>query len=182
MRHIARGLLDLDYNAATRSVDRSAQEILLAIGSAMLGRHQSVLTPPLQSSFTTVTTVPDDSNLAPRSISLALVRLRAASSGPEHAGYEAHLRGEAASAAALVRSLREACPEETVFVATPHRIQRHAVREALQMGSNPSVDATVAEDADPSVALAEGLEGLTVNERAKEQEAVIVDTVERLQG
>ncbi|KAJ7503041.1 hypothetical protein B0H11DRAFT_1906826 [Mycena galericulata] len=68
--------------------------------------------------------------LTPTPISLALVRLQTESSQPEGVGYEAHVRGEAALAAALIISIQRCSPGEDIFVATPHRIQRQAVKAA----------------------------------------------------
>ena len=46
--------------------------------------------------------------------------------------YEAHIKAEAALAVALIKQLRKSAPHEHIFVATPHRIQRQAVRIALE--------------------------------------------------
>lgn len=186
-RHIAtalKALLDLDdpeIDEYANPIDCSARKFLLSIAQAMLGLPQSTLSPPPGSASSTLTatqlSIPSDPALAPRPISLALLRLSATSRRPQQTGYEAHVRGEAAAAAALVRCLREACPEETVFVATPHRIQRHAVREALKYGAENVSGKDHTEDG-----LAEAMEGLAVDSMDAPQEMVVVDTVERLQG
>ena len=186
-RHIAtalKAMLDLvdpEIDDSANSIDCSAREFLLSIAQAMLGLPQTTLSPPPGSASPTLTatqlSIPSDPTLAPRPISLALLRLSATSRRPEQTGYEAHVRGEAAAAVALVRWLREACPEETVFVATPHRIQRHAVREALRFGTG-----NVSGEDDTEDGLAEAMEGLTVDAKDAPQEMVVVDTVERLQG
>ncbi|KAG6813299.1 hypothetical protein H0H92_012454 [Tricholoma furcatifolium] len=92
----------------------------------------------------------------PRALSLALVRLDAdsgrvragartgagsgsgsgsggAGAGAGDVAYETHVRGEAAVAAALVCALRRCAPQDDIFVATPHRVQREAVKSALAM-------------------------------------------------
>ncbi|GLB37711.1 putative AAA domain containing protein [Lyophyllum shimeji] len=44
---------------------------------------------------------------------------------------EAHVRGEAAVAAAFVTSIQRCSSADDIFVATPHRVQRQAVKAAL---------------------------------------------------
>jgi len=105
--------------------------------------------------------------LSHRPVSLSLLRLRAYSSRTDDVTYEMHVRGEAIVAAALVIALRKCMPNEDVFVATPHRIQREAVKTALKK----------LQRADQS--LEEALEGLTLGGKKPK---VTVDTIERLQG
>jgi superfamily I DNA and/or RNA helicase len=101
----------------------------------------------------------------PHPISLALIRLQTVTSRPEQIGYELHVRGEAAIAASLVKSLQKCSPDEDIFVATPHRIQRQAVKAALDSGE---VDYLV-----------DAMKGMKI---AGNTGKVVVDTVERLQG
>ncbi|KAJ7686577.1 hypothetical protein B0H17DRAFT_1204242 [Mycena rosella] len=148
---------------------RGAQNFLLALSNVMLRKPQTVLSPPPIILDHPKTLVAPDS-LTPTPISLALVRLQTESSRPEGVGYEAHVRGEAALAAALITSLRRCSPGEDIFVATPHRIQRQAVKAALQQ-------VRLSE-------LVNGMEGLELEASPDGPHAgtVTVDTVERLQG
>ena len=102
-----------------------------------------------------------------RPISLALLRLRA--EGPATSAYEAHIRAEAAVVVALVRQLQAAFgTSEQIFVATPHRIQRRTIRDALA--------------AVPFVPSSDSFEEAFDRLDLALAEPVIVDTVERLQG
>jgi superfamily I DNA and/or RNA helicase len=112
-----------------------------------------------------------DNPSTPLPISLTLIRLETHTMRPERAGYEAHVRGEAAVAAALVSLIRECSPDDDIFVATPHRVQRQAVKEALISNKR------VGRDGD----LADALESLHLSP-VDMPENVTVDTVERLQG
>lgn len=181
-RHIAKGLLDLEGlgPSTEEPASWSTRDYLLAVGRAMLGQRQSTLTPPANRSLST--NANDASTLVPRPISLALIRLSASTHRSEQIGYEVHVRGEAAVAAALVRWIRMACPDETIFVATPHRIQRHAVREALRMSDGATAGALVEDENNLADALTTAMEGLAADDQQEEQKMVIVDTVERLQG
>ncbi|KAJ6589935.1 hypothetical protein DFH09DRAFT_219264 [Mycena vulgaris] len=148
---------------------RVVQNFLLALSDVMLRKPQTVLAPPPITLERQTPTVVSDS-LTPTPISLALLRLQTDSSQPEGVGYEAHVRGEAALAAALITSIRRCSPGEDIFVATPHRIQRQAVRAALEQ-----------------VRLSElvnemGGLGLDASADSPRAGTVIVDTVERLQG
>jgi superfamily I DNA and/or RNA helicase len=106
-----------------------------------------------------------DLSAMPHPISLALIRLQTITSRPEQIGYEVHVRGEAAIAASLVKSLRKCSPGEDIFVATPHRIQRQAVKAALD---STEVDSLV-----------EAIQDMNISSNTGK---VVVDTVERLQG
>ncbi|KAF7288721.1 AAA-12 domain-containing protein [Mycena chlorophos] len=151
--------IQVDANAPTPV--REVREYLVSLSSVMLRKPQSILQPPAPSLL-----VSDDHvHGAPRAISLALLRLQTQSVRPEGVGYEAHVRGEAAVAAALVTTLQRCCPEEDIFIATPHRIQRQAVRDALRKSGG--IDGLV-----------DQLEGLSLGKAG----TVTVDTVERLQG
>ena len=116
---------------------------------------------------TASSTVPE---LDTRAISLTLIELAVHSKHPEQVGYETHVRAEALFTAGLVRLLQTASPDETIFVATPHRVQRQAVKDALL--TSPGVDD-----------LAAALESLDIgNKPGSKREKVVVDTIERLQG
>ena len=105
--------------------------------------------------------------LSHRPVSLSLLRLRAYSPRTDDVTYEMHVRGEAVVAAALVIALRKCMPDDDVFVATPHRVQREAVKTALKK----------LQRADRS--LEDVFEGLTIGSKKPK---VTVDTIERLQG
>ncbi|KAJ7476302.1 hypothetical protein B0H11DRAFT_2158457 [Mycena galericulata] len=134
-----------------------ARRFLLALSDVMMHRPQTILTrPPI--------TLDPKANLAPPSFSLALVRLETKSKQVENVGFEAHVRAEAALAAALVLSIKRCSPGEDIFVATPRRIQRHAVNAALIL----AIKSKTFELHEPAERLAGG--------------TVTVDTIERLQG
>lgn len=131
----------------------------------MRKRSQHLLNEP-KITGTASSTVPE---LDTRAISLTLVTLNARYAEPEQVGYEMHIRGEALFAAGLVRLLQVAAPDETIFVATPHRVQRQAVKDALLT----SVDDLTA-----------AVEALDIGggESDTKRKKVVVDTIERLQG
>ena len=149
-------------------VESDARDFLVCIARAMLRRQQSLLRPPRTISTGNKTT---DAIEPFQLISLALIQLCARNIRPELSGMEAYVRGEAALAAALVRWLQLVAPNESIFVATPHRIQRHSVREALR---------SARKDAD----LTNLFENLRLSEKSNnvKERTVIVDTIERLQG
>jgi len=138
--------------------------------------------------------VVEDVEVIHRNISLALLSLNTISgTGSLNYGYEAHIKAEAHLAAALVYQLRKCAPEEHIFVATPHRIQRQAVRLALD---HPRAAVPSEEDQ-----LATALESVTLDEvgtaipsavqqrlpmasqtAVPNKSYVTVDTIERLQG
>ncbi|PPQ97622.1 hypothetical protein CVT26_002553 [Gymnopilus dilepis] len=103
-----------------------------------------------------------------RPISLALIRLRSWSKHLQSISYDMHVQIEAALAAVMVVALQACCPDDSIFVATPHRIQREAVKRALTrvMDDNDLISAFGQMD----------IAGKTT------RSAVTVDTVERLQG
>jgi hypothetical protein len=112
---------------------------------------------------------PEDMSLPHRPVSLALIRLRTWSNHTRNISYELHVKAEAALAACLVRCLQRCSPQDDVFVATPHRIQREAVKAALSRIRDTS------------------LEGAFRQLRVSKETTgggpkVTVDTVERLQG
>lgn len=104
-------------------------------------------------------------------LSLALIQLSMRNVRPELSGMEAYVRGEAALAAAIVRWLQLVAPEESIFVATPHRIQRHSVQEALRRTRR-------------DVNLEDLFLDLQLDDKSRKTKAgkVTVDTIERLQG
>ncbi|KAJ6631560.1 AAA domain-containing protein [Mycena sp. CBHHK59/15] len=147
---------------------RDVQKFLLALSDVMLRQPQTVLlSPPITVDRRSKADTLDP--LTPTPISLALIRLQTESIRPEGVGYEAHVRGEAALAAALITSIRRCSPGEDIFVATPHRIQRQAVKAALEL--------TQLHDLTKKM----GRIGLQVSHRHQPGK-VTVDTVERLQG
>ncbi|KAL5512604.1 hypothetical protein ACEPAG_3257 [Sanghuangporus baumii] len=153
-----------------------ARDILVALSSAMRRRSQKILQEPKRTSkrqqpqdiySDSDATIP---TLDIRPISLALIRLSASSQFPDQMGYEIHVRAEATFAAALVHLIQEAAgPDETIFVATPHRVQRQAVKDALLS----RVDA-----------LSEAFGTLQIqdNKPVFVRDKITVDTIERLQG
>ncbi|KAJ6497568.1 AAA domain-containing protein [Mycena sanguinolenta] len=160
----------LDFGVEPR-VLRQAQNFLLALSNVMLRRPQTVLRPPSISTAST-TAIDTGESLTPTPISLALVRLQTESSRPEGVGYESHVRAEAALAAALITSIRRCSPGEDIFVATPHRIQRQAVKAELDR-----IRLSEVENMMERIKLEEGSPGNAVT-----RGTVTVDTVERLQG
>lgn len=174
---IAKRLLELsninDGRGILNEIELDARDFLACIAKAMLRKPQGSLRPPRR---TVLAKLPAESQLdeTAQMLSLALIQLRTHSSRPELSGMEAYVRGEAALAAALVRWLQHVAPHESVFVATPHRIQRHAVRENLK---------TPSDGADLADLLAElHLENGASGEEGAMKGNVTVDTIERLQG
>ncbi|KAI5119162.1 hypothetical protein M0805_008645 [Coniferiporia weirii] len=157
-------LADMESHGATDAV---AKDILVALSAAMRRRRQNILKKPNMQP--TVKLLESDTLGLPP-ISLVLIRLEATSSHLDQMGYETHVRGEAMFAAALVNLLQRAAPNETVFVATPHRIQRQAVKDALLS----QVDGLT--EAFGTLHLRDDEQPLFMKEK------VIVDTIERLQG
>ncbi|KAG6855670.1 hypothetical protein H0H87_012265, partial [Tephrocybe sp. NHM501043] len=119
------------------SIVQSTQTFLLALSKVMLREPQDVLSPPsYQAPATEPSAAPASASAddAPKAVSLALLRVNAdhVRTGPvEDVAYETHVRGEAEVAAALVLVLRRCSPEDDIFVAAPHRVQREAVKAAL---------------------------------------------------
>ncbi|KAJ7490409.1 hypothetical protein B0H11DRAFT_1719238, partial [Mycena galericulata] len=112
-------------------VHRAVQDFLLALSDAMLRKPQTLLHPPPITFVRDVVLEVSDVLAAPTTISLALIRLQTVSRRDEGVGYEDHVRAEAALAAALIVSIRTCAPGEDIFVATPLKVQRQAVRAAL---------------------------------------------------
>ncbi|KAK7057619.1 AAA-12 domain-containing protein [Favolaschia claudopus] len=165
---------EIDLNIEPE-VLRNVQNFLLALSDVMLRKTQTTLRPPpisVQDPHA-ITAIETSESFTPTPISLALVRLQTESSWPEGVGYEAHVRAEASLAAALIISLQRCCPGEDIFVATPHRIQRQAVRTVLANARSAATDD-----------LASAMEGLAIDGDVPVRSfgVVTVDTVERLQG
>lgn len=168
-RQVATRLKSLQPNVESGKVLLEVQNFLLALGDVMLRQPQSILQSPrldVMHSETSAQAV--DLSAVPRPISLALIRLQTFTSRPEQVGYEVHVRGEAAVAASIVKSLRSCSPSEDIFVATPHRVQRQAVKAALK---------SLEDDA-----LVDAMRNMGVNENSSRTGVVTVDTIERLQG
>jgi hypothetical protein len=161
--------IDINSVAAENDVLRKAQEFLLALSDAMMRKSPTLLKSPSHIRGIIPEYEKDISDAAPglppHPISLALIRLKTRSARPEQVAYEVHVRGEAALAAALVKTIRACSPEDDIFVVTPHRIQRQAVKEALGHGQDEDLA-----DVMKRMSISGGLE------------KVRVDTVERLQG
>ncbi|RDB25120.1 hypothetical protein Hypma_007621 [Hypsizygus marmoreus] len=193
-RQLARNLKLIDNDAGRDlgiepGVLRDVEVFLSSLSKVMLREPQTVLLPPSLHSLTSSLSLRD--NMAggsvlevPHPISLALIKLhaRAMRSGWEDVGYEVHVRGEAAVAAALVASIQRCSPSDDIFVATPHRVQREAVRAALARVGQPETE----NNGDL------GFGDLRVADREIESDLdlteehvlgkVTVDTIERLQG
>jgi hypothetical protein len=178
-RRVAERLALLRDKPANESdILRDVREFLLALSDAMLRKPQSLLQSPrfgAQYDALGPKKVTDTPS-SPLPISLALIRLETHTTRPERVGYEAHVRGEASVAAALVSLIKECSPDEDIFVATPHRVQRQAVKEALLSNTGAGRD----ED------LVDALESLRLTSDSRPPpelpENVKVDTIERLQG
>jgi len=147
------------------------QNFLTALSDVMYRRPQGVLTRPEVETACTETKLDGTLNSLPlhRPVSLALVRLKTWSSTTDNIAYELHVNSEAALAAALVASLQRCSPDDDIFVATPHRIQREAVKTAL---SKVKPDENL---------LGQAFRRLRHGPQI-EQGKVTVDTIERLQG
>ncbi|EIN06561.1 hypothetical protein PUNSTDRAFT_121729 [Punctularia strigosozonata HHB-11173 SS5] len=160
--------LHVQCRPGLEDVLESAKSFLVDLSRAMLRKDQPRLRPPVAAaaSPTDLLTVP-----GPLPISLAMISLKARTMHSSQLGYEAHVRGEAALAASLIYWLRKSCPDDSIFVATPHRIQRYAVKEALKSMKSLESD----EDE-----LAQAMTTLAVSDATTTQ--VTIDTVERLQG
>jgi hypothetical protein len=133
----------------------------------MLNQPQTDLVAPEIHSKQTETS--EDISLSHRPVSLALIRLKTWSKHTRDISYELHVQAEAALAASLVLCLQECSPQDDIFVATPHRIQREAVKAALAKIRDNSLDAAFMR--------------LRVSKETRDDgPKVTVDTIERLQG
>ena len=159
---------------------KDVQAFLLALSDVMLRQPQALLLPPpyvgtgsvaLPSDSMKSTETPDLIT-TPHQISLVLIRLQTRTNRFEGVSYEVHVRGEAAVAAALVTSICRCSPGDDIFVATPHRIQRQAVKAALAQ----------LHDEDPLVDAMEKMNIGVQSSRDVRLGKITVDTIERLQG
>lgn len=162
-------------SGANGSTFGKVRTFLNSLSEVMLRKPQSILQPPRYRKDVPITgelasTALPDLNHQP--ISLSLIRLKTWSSSAVQFGYETHVHGEAAVAASLVAAIQFCCPEDDIFVATPHRVQREAVKTALARIKGSEED------------LEEEFEKLYVGEgsQGKKRGNITVDTVERLQG
>ena len=163
----------LDSTLSDDMVKEQARRFLLSLASAMdiKSSRSTDLRPPR---------VPPSGQIGKgdgsQLTSLALIRTRFSVS---HLPYESHVEAEARLAAALVLLLQDTFGvDESIFVATPHRIQRTAVRQALKMSGQAIAQGPAPDgEQDEMDNLTELLEGLKVSHNN-----LRVDTVERLQG
>ncbi|EFI28211.1 hypothetical protein CC1G_14236 [Coprinopsis cinerea okayama7 len=131
--------MDATQTGVDRSILIKVRDFLLGLSKVMLRVPQNILRTPrrrLEDTFKATTTASGTDkklglDLGHYPVSLSLVRLKTLSSRSDQFGYETHVHGEAAVAAALIACIRYCCPEDDIFVATPHRIQREAVKAAL---------------------------------------------------
>ena len=107
-----------------KDVVQAVQKFLHALSDVMFRKEPTLLCRPVLQYQEGM-----NSGLEHLPISLVLIKLDVYSR--LEVSYERHVRGEAAVAASLVRCIQRYCPEEDIFVATPHRIQRVAVKAAL---------------------------------------------------
>lgn len=152
----------------SEALSEKVRGFFVSLSSAMLRKSQNLLKPPrhqpssLQSTGITTNLPP-----SPHPISLALIKLKTFSTN--HVAYEMHVNGEAAVAACLVEYIRKCSPNDDIFVATPHRIQREAVKTALQKSRRNSSR------------LEEAMGNLKLGSHSVGGQ-ITVDTIERLQG
>ncbi|KAF9012543.1 hypothetical protein BDQ17DRAFT_1344125 [Cyathus striatus] len=121
-----KGVCDLNIKVHPEVLD-SVQVFFISLSEVMLRKQQSRLAPPLLKCDPQV----PELRLTHHPVSLSLIRLQTRSFTSEHFGPEKTVYAEAELAVALVISLRKCCPEDNIFVATPHRAQREAVKSAL---------------------------------------------------
>ncbi|KAL0060392.1 hypothetical protein AAF712_012843 [Marasmius tenuissimus] len=171
---------EYDRNCALtldKGVVQKARSFLGALSCVLNCRPQTILSQPAigmkNVTAVTVTTDGDTDYTVDKylPVSLTLVRLKVV--GVLEVTYEAHVKAEAILAAALVLELQQCLPEEDIFVATPHRLQRQAVQAALKSMTLEGHGDVGDFSEDPSAEV----DGVR-NKKGK----VVVDTVERLQG
>ncbi|KDQ28246.1 hypothetical protein PLEOSDRAFT_1041114 [Pleurotus ostreatus PC15] len=153
------------------------RHFLLALSNVMQRKPQELLLPPTigqaddpsvpASSMDHLSSKALDEPHLP--VSLAMIQLETTASRLESTGYEGHVRAEAAVAAALVASIQSCMPEASIFVATPYRVQRQAVRNILKKTHFPH---------SPS----DATRRMKLSETPISMKNVTVDTIERLQG
>jgi len=173
-------LADEDEDERITGIQRNVLEpvktFLVALSDVMHKQPQTVLVAPEVHSITpaNLLTGTSDVALTHRPVSLALINLKCWSTRTQQIGYEMHVHGEAAVAAALVMSLHKCCPDDHIFVATPHRIQREAVKAALSR-----IRLTNNKAQDP---IEEIFSRLNIDDNDLSRSKITVDTIERLQG
>jgi hypothetical protein len=154
----------------------AVQTFLTSLSDVMLKRPQNVLVAPEIHPIMLTNVFSDKGKMdevAPthRPVSLALIRLRTWSAHTQNISYELHVQAEAAVAAALVLCLQSCSPNDDIFVATPQRIQREAVKAALKKIKGNELD------------LEADFGQLQVSDNSDDASSrVTVDTIERLQG
>ncbi|KAF4599971.1 hypothetical protein EYR40_007077 [Pleurotus pulmonarius] len=167
------------------------RHFFLALSNVMQRKPQDLLLPPTigqaddpsipaASMHHLATKALDEPHLP---VSLAMIQLETTASRLEFTGYEGHVRAEAAVAAALVASIQSCMPDASIFVATPYRVQRQAVRNALKktrMPHPPSGSKSRANE--PIDHLVEATRRMKLTETTITMKNITVDTVERLQG
>ncbi|PPQ97084.1 hypothetical protein CVT26_001030, partial [Gymnopilus dilepis] len=163
--------------AASKCAELAAfpKEIVLPIQEFLVGLSRVMLANEVESNLAAPTVKSVDVKRRSRkpllpyqAVSLALIRFRSWSTHPQSVTYEMHVQTEAVVAAALVIALQACCPNDDIFVATPHRIQREAVRRTLTKVMD-----------DDSLLTAFGQMSMSAKQSRR---AVTVDTIERLQG
>ena len=156
----------VEHLCVSEAICEAIRLFFVSLSSVMLRKSQEILHPPrLQLPLAETTGIITDLTLSHQPISLALIRLRMIPS--EHMPYEMHVHGEAAVAASLVEFIRKCSPHDDIFVATPHRIQREAVKNVLEQSRRDASH------------LDEAFGNLKLHSTSGK---VTVDTIERLQG
>ena len=177
-KEVAKQLERLQSVQPFDDLEQEAKDILLSLSAAMLRKPQSRLAEPQISSTRKeyLGTSRTQNVLDPfhRQISLAMIRLNARTTVPDETSYECHIRGEATFAAAIVWLLHKVAPNDKIFVATPFRVQRYAVKDILHEYSDDLTEAMGSLHLDPVGGVKNPSTSLFAN--------VTVDTVERLQG
>jgi hypothetical protein len=162
--------IDVEDLWVSEAISEAIRLFLVSLSSVMLRQPQDILKPPqIKLAPEETTRIVADPTLKHHPVSLALIRLKTWSSPSDHVPYEMHVHGEAAVAASLVDFIRKCSPNDDIFVATPHRIQREAVKNALQNSRRHS----------PT--LEEGFGNLKLGSHSIGGQ-ITVDTIERLQG
>lgn len=164
-------LQTIDPKVNGSNLNDDVRNLLSSIGRAMLGRPISRLSEPRRGRR-------DNDNVLFSPISLVLIRLTEASTSTlqKQSSYEIHVHEEAVLAATIVHHLLRICPSESIFVATPHRIQRSAVKAALLTDNVRFEPSHV--DLDK---LSQKVNTMNLTEE-RSASSVTVDTIERLQG
>jgi hypothetical protein len=113
----------------------AVKTFLTSLSCVMLNQAQHELAPPeIHSKQPEMQDSSASASHPHRPVSLALIRLRTWSRETHNnISYELHVQAEAALAACLVLCLRRCAmsPLDDIFVATPHCVQREAVKAAL---------------------------------------------------